>query len=285
MSFSPVLPLTGLGGWYYLGKTEARQSEAFRTSPETRRETEYFRENIATKTSAEALVSDRRILRVALGAFGLDEDFDKGFFIRRVLEDGTTNRDALANRLVDPRYAAFSEAFGFGSPYGARTHRAGFADEIIAAFETRQFEIAVGKRDDNLRLAMNFKRELADINHSTGTTDTRWYKLMGAPPLRTVLEGAFGLPDSFAALDLDRQLTTLKQKARAFLGSDDPVQFSDATSVEKIIERFLLRTSVDNVSPGSAPANVALTLLTSGGPAGRSSPVMESIFGALHGRT
>ena len=56
--------------------------------------------------SAEALVKDRRLLTVALGAFGLDGEIDKKFFIRKVLEGGTEASDSLANRPYDPAEGA-----------------------------------------------------------------------------------------------------------------------------------------------------------------------------------
>ena len=39
--------------------------------------------------SAADLVADRRLLKVALGAFGLEGEIDKKAFIRKVLEEGT----------------------------------------------------------------------------------------------------------------------------------------------------------------------------------------------------
>ena len=48
--------------------------DTFTKSIELKRDTEYFQEKISSITSAEELVSDRRLLTVALGAFGLQDD-------------------------------------------------------------------------------------------------------------------------------------------------------------------------------------------------------------------
>jgi hypothetical protein len=64
-------------------------------------------------------VGDRRLLEVALGAFGLDDDIRNRFFIRKVLEEGTTSPSRrFANRLSDKRYLALAETFGFGDRPG-----------------------------------------------------------------------------------------------------------------------------------------------------------------------
>ncbi|MEM9370573.1 MAG: flagellar protein, partial [Pseudomonadota bacterium] len=87
--FAPILPATGLVGFKLLEQTQTVQREIFDRQPEIARDTDYFRETIATVQSAGALVEDRRLLRVALGAFGLDEEIDKRAFIRKILEEGT----------------------------------------------------------------------------------------------------------------------------------------------------------------------------------------------------
>ena len=43
---------------------------------------------------------------MALGAFGLQDDINNRYFIRKILEEGTTNEDALANRFSDTRPAS-----------------------------------------------------------------------------------------------------------------------------------------------------------------------------------
>ena len=94
----------------------------------------------ATIPSAADLVADRRLLKVALGAFGLEGEIDKRAFMRKVLDEGTIDPKAFANRLTDPAFRKLAEAFGFGNPGGARTNEAGFAAKIVAAYKIRAFE-------------------------------------------------------------------------------------------------------------------------------------------------
>jgi hypothetical protein len=261
MTFQPVVPFTGLVGWTFLNRTLENQQDAFRKSPEIARDADYFRDRIGSLTSAEALVSDRRLLRVALGAFGLDEDIDNRFFIRKVLEDGTLDPEALSNKLADKRYREFSRAFGFGDFAIPLSQAPGFADRTVAAFETRQFEIAVGDADQNMRLALGLTRDLGEIAARPSADTTLWLTVLGSPSLRAVFETAFGLPTGFGAIDLDRQVEVLRARARQAFGADTVSQFADPEQLEALTRRFLLRADLQAGPSGVSGGAIALQLL------------------------
>lgn len=259
--FQPVLPLTGLPGWALLNRTMESQRAAFDTAPEIVRDTEYFERNIASIRTAEDLVADRRLLRVALGAFGLQEDIDNRYLIRKVLESDISDPASLANALSDHRYKQFSEAFGFGDRLlGPRTGASGFGPDVTARFRSRSFEVAVGDQDETLRLAMNAARELADIGNEDTTDNARWYRILGTPPLRAVFETAFGLPAGFGQLDIERQLEVFKDTSRTKLGVEGADAFADAAIREKLIQTFLLRDQM-KAFESQSPASIALSLL------------------------
>ena len=264
MSFAPVIPFGGYAGWKFLARTGAAQKEAFLASPALQRDEAYFREKIGSIRTAEDLVADRRLLSVALGAFGLGEDIGNKYFIRKVLEDGTLNADALANKLADKRYLEFSGAFGFGDFAVPRTQLSDFADRILAAYETRSFEAAVGETNDEMRLAMNAERELGTLAARSISGDAKWFTIMGSAPLREVFQTAFGLPSSFASIDLDQQLLVMKDRAERFLGSADIGQFSDPGKIEDLVRLYLLREETD-AAIGYTAQSAALTLLQSAG--------------------
>lgn len=257
--FQPVLPLSGYSGWRFLERTLETQREAFADSPTIRRNTDYFREKIGSIRTAEGLVNDRRLLEVALGAFGLDDDISSKAFIREVLQDGTLADDALANRLSDKRYRLFSEAFGFGN-LGARTATAGFAQDIVERFEAKRFEVAVGEQDSDMRLALGLSTDLADIVGQDLSDDARWFTMMGNPPLRKVFETAFGLPAAFGQADIDKQLDTFRENAASAFGIEAFSDFGAAEQQEDLIRLYLLRSQV---AAGAAMSSgtVALNLL------------------------
>ena len=262
MTYQPVLLSGGLVGWSILQRTMETQTAAFNASPTLQRDTTYFEENIGNVQTAEDLVADRRLLRVALGAFGLSEDINNTFFVRKILEEGTLSDDALANRLTDTRYKEMSAAFGFGNYSTPSTQVSTFGAEITEAYRERQFEVAIGTQDESMRLALNADRELESVSQKSGSEDTRWFLILGSPPLRQVFETALGMPSSFSQLDLDRQLDMLKDRSDALFGSDTVSQFADPEARERLVERYLLMDQI-KAAPSSSPAEIALTLLQS----------------------
>ncbi|HRO11248.1 DUF1217 domain-containing protein [Amaricoccus sp.] len=260
MSFQPVVPLGGIAGWRFLERTQASQQASFEKGAELQRDIAYFQEKIGGIGSAADLVADRRLLKVALGAFGLEGEIDKKAFIRKIMDEGTTDPAALANRMTDKSWYKLAEAFGFGDAGGAKTGDVGFAAKIVAAYKTRAFEVAVGDADNNMRLAMNFRREIAELAQGEGGS---WYSLLGSKPLREVVEKAFGLPTAFGQIDIDQQREILRDKASALFGSDSLAVFQDAANVEKVINRFLARAQIEEGVSSTSPGAAALTLLQS----------------------
>jgi hypothetical protein len=271
MSFQPTVPLAGIAGWRFLERTAARQQAAFEQGPALQREIADFEARIGTVTTAAELVADRKLLKVALGAFGLEGEIDKKAFLRRILEDGTTADDAIARRLTDPAFFRFAAAFGFGDA-GARTAEPGFASAITASYRTRAFEAAVGEASNDMRLALNFRREIAGLAAGDGGS---WYSVLGSKPLRAVFEKAFGLPAAFGRLDIDKQHAVLRDKAAALLGSDSLTAFKDPAAVDKVIDRFLARAQIEAGARATGPAATALTLLQ--GATGGTSGLMNLI--------
>lgn len=269
MSFQPVIPLGGYAGWAFLNRTREVQQQAFDNSAVIARNVTYFEENIAQITSAEALVADRQLLQVALGAFGLGDDINNKYFLQKVLEDGTIDTGSLANRLSDKRYLEFAMAFGFGDFDTPRTILSDFPAEITDAYKNQQFEIAVGQSDPDLRLAMGLERALTEILATNTSDDGRWFLVMGQPPVRAVFEAALGLPSAFGALDLELQLTGFRDAASSRFGDSEITQFSDPEAREKLIRLFLLQADINGNSAIGVAGSAALTLLQNAVPANR----------------
>ena len=262
MSFQPVIPTTGIAGWVFLQRTYDSQFEAFNRAGEIERETAYFRENITNIQTAQELVADRRLLSVALGAYGLSEDIDKRAFIQRVLEDGTSARDALANRLSDERYKKLSDGFGFGPGQSRQTGLPDFADRIIALYETERFEIAVGEQDNTMRIALYAERELTALAESDRSQNAQWFSIMGLPPLREMMETAFGLPSNFGLIDIDQQRQVFQEKARQTLGTDVLSEMVQPETLERLTNTYLVRAQINAFATNTSGASIALSLLS-----------------------
>ncbi len=259
--FQPVLISSGLTGWQFLQRTYDRQFETFTQSTELQRDTDYFAENIGTVTTAEDLVADRRLLTVALGAFGLEDDINNTFFIQKMLSDGTTADDALANRFTDSRYSDLSGAFGLGPGEVRGSLSSGFAENIIAKFHANSFEIATGAQDDTMRIALYAERTLPDAMSVESSQAAKWFTIMGQPPLRSMFETALGLPEAFGQVDIDQQLSVFQERSESVFGVSDPSEFADPEVLDTVITAYLARSQLSSFGAGSTGASIALTLL------------------------
>ncbi len=267
MTYTPVLPLSGFAGWTLLNRTMAVQTAAFNKSPEILRDVDYFRAKIGSVTTADQLVNDRRLLTVALGAFGLDADINNKAFIKKVLTDGTTAPTALGNRLSNKQYLAFSAAFGLDrSPPVKPT--SGFAAQIISAYQNREFETAVGDQDEDLRLALNAKRELIALAARPTSDATKLFTILGSAPLTTVFQKALGLPKSIGSISLDQQTGIYRAKLASVFGAGGISQFSDPAKVDSLIRKFLTRSQADQLISQTSTTSIALALLQSGSGSG-----------------
>ncbi|MGB4827884.1 MAG: DUF1217 domain-containing protein [Paracoccaceae bacterium] len=264
MTFQPVIPFGGFAGWAFLKRTMTTQQAALQASSTNQRDEAYFREKIGKIETADDLVSDRRLLRVALTAYGLEGDINNKAFIRKVLEDGTLKEGALSGRLANKQYEKFSAAFGFGDFSVPRSQLSDFADKTLALYQARQFESAVGEQNNGFRLALNTERELGSLAAKSGSEDTKWFTVMGNAPLRQTFQTALGLPSSFASIDLDQQLSVLKSRAESLFGDDSISQFTDPDKMTKLVRTYLARSEISNIASPTASASVALQLLRGG---------------------
>ena len=256
------MPLSGFSGWSFLKRTMARQQVAQQAAPAQQRDEAYFRGKIGKVTTAEQLVSDKRLLRIALTAFGLEGDLNSTAFIRKVLEGGTLKEGSLANKLADKQYQKISSAFGFGDYSVPRTKISTFPDEILSAFRARSFETAVGDQNNTYRLALNAEREVAAVAAGSSSDNAKWYTILGNQPLREVFQTALGLPKSFASIDIDQQLSVLKTRTQAAFGAETVTQFKDPARMEALVRRYITRAEMQDQGAASSSSAIALQLLS-----------------------
>jgi len=262
MSFTPIIPFAGYAGWSFLQRSLSAQKEAFEAAPVLQNDTAYFKEKIADVQTAEDLVGDYRLLKVALGAFGLEEDIGNRAFIKKVLEEGSLDSESFANGLVDKSYLALTKAFGFdlGTP---NTQLSDFAGKVVEKYTERQFEVAVGEQDNDMRLALALERDLGAIVGSSNTADGKWYSVLGDESLLTVFQTALNIPRDSSSLDLDSQVEYLRERTAAVFGDSEIDQFSDPERRDELNRLFLVRSQINSLSSGMSSGAIALTLLQS----------------------
>lgn len=257
MSYVPALPADGLLGWTFLKRTEALQKQTFNNSAEIKRSMTKAQDVLKTVTSAEALVQDHQALKVVLTAFGLENDLNSKFFVQKVLESDLSDNKSLANRLSDNRYKTMAREL--------QTLQSGLStaniQNVLSRFQDHGYEIAIGTQNETMRLGLNAEREIVEIANSEGSLNTKWYTVMGNPPLKKVFETIFRLPSSFGKLDLERQLEEFKTRAKAMFGTSDLSTFQHAENVNKLTEKFILQTQVNSIQVNLSSSSVALSLL------------------------
>jgi hypothetical protein len=257
------VPFGGVAGFSILQARMDDNLNRIARAPQVTRELDYFRENIRNADTPEALLKDYRLTKVVLTAYGLQDEIGKTAFLKRIIAEGTDDPNAFANRLREPRFQALAKGLGYGNIGGKRILLTKFQNEIEAGFQRQTLEEAVGATDNNLRLALNFQRRIETIASGPSVENAGWFQIMGELPLRRVVEGAFGLPTSFALTDIDRQRTILTERTRnLFGGTGSPAAFANPENAEKLVRRFLALSSGSGGSAGPQISSGALTLLS-----------------------
>lgn len=262
MPFTPVLPTSGLAGWNFLVESLDSQTEIFNRSPHIKRDVEYFENNIGSVETLDDLMSDRRLLKVTLGAFGLGEEINKGAFVRKILEEGTTDSKAFAVRLNNPDYLDMAKALPVAE--GRLSINRELAAGLVRRYQSESFEVELGDVDNNMRLALNFKKDISELAVKDLSENAGWFKALGSVPLRTVLESAFNMPSGFSQLDLDQQKELLADKANALFGGKGVEVFRNPEAIETTIRRFLLQEQIKTGPSSSTPGYAALSILSAG---------------------
>lgn len=260
MSFVPLTGGGGYLGWKLLTRTMEAQKATLAGSAEIGRVKDRLTSGLRTIETAAQLVSDHKVLAPALTAYGLEGDIRNRFLVQKILSDGVADPASLGRRMADKRYARMAEDFRFDSATPA-TKDAGFADKLFERYLDREFERRVGEQDQNLRLALNARRELTALAARDGNENTKWYEVLGSPPLRKVFEGAFGLGSAFGKLPIDRQLSEIRSRAEKMFGSSKMEVFIRPEATEKLNRMFLLRSGMAQAAAQN-PYSVALTLLS-----------------------
>lgn len=258
MSYSIQIGASGYAGWKVLERTAAMHQRNVANDPELQRSVSYFVSELPRLVDAGDLVEDFRLLRVVLGAFGLEGDANNKFFIRKILESDPDDRGSLVNRLSDKRYLQLNRAVGaFGVPVFNKESASKISDMYIR----QEFERRVGEKDQNFRMALYAQRELMDLALGGGTENKKWYEILGSKPLRTLFEGAFGFSASYAKIPLERQVSEFRSGLDRLIGSEEISALSDPKNIDTLVRRFLLRADVS--SDRTSSFSVALRLLRS----------------------
>ena len=260
MFFRPAIPLTGVAGSNFLQRTLDRQLATFSNSPAVANDREYFQNAFSEPISVDDFIADRRLLRISLTAFGLVGEENKGGFVRRALESQVDPDDNFLRRINNPDYVRFAEEIN--PQDGLITLSPEQIQSIIQGFERESFEVAVGDVDTNLRLDLNYRTEISRLAGDGASDEAIAFRLLGSVPIRTVLEGALGLPTEFSQLDVERQAADLEERIKTTFGVSSLSQLSEPDKIDQVTRRFLAIQAAQQGPNFSTPGFSALSLFT-----------------------
>ncbi|WP_373085925.1 DUF1217 domain-containing protein [Sneathiella sp.] len=225
--------------WYKLA-TELKDShmKAFQAQPTVSRDLAKFRENITDIKSVDDLMKNRTVLTMVLSAFQLESEIDKTAMVKKILTEDPASKDSLVNKLVEPRWTKLASALHSLNSDPDFFQNPDNVDAIINGYKTNEYEKFEGQRADGVREAMYFKRLAGNV--------TTISQIMADKTLMHVVRVSLGLPESFQTLDYSQQKARLEKQV-------DIDDFTDPEKIDKLIQRFLIFTQINNTDPTSNP--------------------------------
>ncbi len=232
----------------YLGVTRdlTKSLERVAKAPTAARESAYYLAHIEKVKSIDDFMSDSRLYRYAMKAFGLEDMAYAKAFMRKALEGGVSDSDSFANKLTDTRYRDFVKTFNFAQFGETTTIFDSTRKGTVDRYNRQVLEENAGEQNEGVRLALNFERKAKSIDS--------WYDVLADTALAQVARTAFGLPASFASADLERQVEVFSEKF-------DVKDFQKTGKVTDFLKRFTAMYDVSN--PSTTETASAATLFSS----------------------
>lgn len=197
-------------------KDPQKQLDKFAQNKDIQKELDYFEKNISKFDSVESLLKDRRMARVLLSAYDLQDEQAMGMGrIKKVLTEDPTSSNALSAKLADSRFAAMAKDLRLDKGLdGLKT--SAFMSKLEGKYIQSEFEQALGRQDPALRQAAYFAR-----NASSKTTNI--YSILGDKIVRDVVTSTLNIPAQLAIQPIETQ-------ARAITARLDISKFAEALS-------------------------------------------------------
>lgn len=210
----------------------------------------------ARPTDANGVFDSIRFMLAATDFFNLPTGAEETAYARRTLNSEAGDPLAPLTYETDGRYLAFHAAFPFPAAVEGKVYPDGFAEAVTETYLQRQFELQIGTVDGTLQLALAMDREIGNLVNQFASNDARWFGALGAGPVRSVFETALSLPTSFGQIDVDNQLTQLKELSQRSFGTSDFADFTQPETLDALRNRYLTNSLFNtqaNVDSGFSP--------------------------------
>lgn len=211
--------------------------------PEVSRESAYYLTNIRKVKSVDDLLKDDRLYRFAMTAFGMKDMIYAKAFIRKVLTEGTDDRNSFALQLADSRFREFADAFNFARYGDTATAFDRTQQGAVDRYVRLTLEEEAGAANEGVRLALYFERKAGNIRSA--------FSILADPALLKVAQVALGISATAGAGDIDKQAKLLTDKLKI-------EDLQDPGKLKKFLERFTSLWELQNPSSVASVPNVML---------------------------
>lgn len=230
--------LTTLAAYRLVASDLDRSLARTAAQPVVERASEDYLARIGDIKSIDDFMADDRVYRYAMKAFGLEDMTFAKAFIRKLLEEGTQARDAMANRLSDRRYREFAQNFDFNRFGSATTAFSRVQQGVVDRYLRMTLEATEGAQNEGVRLALYFRRKASGINGP--------FDVLADPALLRVAQVATGISSATSAADIDKQASLIADR----LNFED---FKDPEKLESFLQRFATLYEIER-GPANSPA-------------------------------
>ena len=223
----------------------SRSLERIQSRADVARDVEYYKENITSVKSAEDLIGDQRLYNFVMRAYGLEDLSYAKALIRKVLEQGIDDPEALANKLTDTRYSELASDFNFARFGETATIFEKVKTGVVNKYYAQSLEIEAGGQNDGARLAMYFERKAEGIESP--------YDILADQALLKFVQTAFSLPEQMSFADIEKQADMILEKL-------DLETLSDPGELDRLVTRFLSLWDINNPDVVQVPPLIAQPL-------------------------
>ncbi|NEJ69689.1 DUF1217 domain-containing protein [Rhizobium phaseoli] len=213
-------------------------------------EISYYREQMATITTASEFLADDRLVSLALVAKGLNPDDITSDQLKKMFSSDLEDEDSYVNKLDDNRFAELVGSFNFdqdgnisADPTGTVQQRGDVLD-TIDSYVRLTLEDDQGDSNTGVRLALYFQRKAPEISSA--------YGILGDSALFEFFTTTFNLSSYVSNMDVDKQAEMVNN----FVDIKD---LADPDKVDDLIKRF---TAMYDVANGTGTTSTALSILT-----------------------
>lgn len=254
--------LTTSDSYRLIAQDLTRSLTTLSKDPQIARESKYYLENVGKIKTVDEFIKNDRIYRFAMRASGLDDMIYAKAFVKKVLNEGTTDPKAFANTLTDQRFKELATTFNFAANGEKATATTEAQQGTVDRFVRFSLEKKSGEQNEGVRLALYFARKAPSITSTMG--------ILADKAVLKVVQTALNIPAETALMDIDKQAEMYGKRINV-------ADFSDPKKLEKFITRFTSMWELENNPASSLSSSLATPLISGSKTVGISADVLASL--------